>query len=139
MKRLFMSVVLGVSLLSIPTRDTVARAAGPPQPSCIPSGNACLLIYRGSYTDPRGITISASWDVDINSGNIVSVSPSYSNMSSIPCGPSYYPSNPNYTPYADPVTVSYQPQNSQTIIELKLYNSGSYSGFDGTTGIYCLP
>lgn len=136
MKRHLMSVLLAAAMFAVPAVGTAALAAAPPPP-CIPGPHGeCILVHNGSYRDPTGVTISATWDVDINSGNIVAVYPSTS-LSQY-CGPTYYPTDPNVGPYPGPVTVSYQALYSYNIIKLTLYNSGSYSGSDGTSGAYCL-
>lgn len=137
MKRVLLSTVAVVALLVIPGFRPGAAASSPPP--CRPGPNGeCILVHNGSYTDPSGINVSATWDVDINSGNIVAVYPSTSMTELGHCGPQYYPSDPNKGPYYGPVTVYYQEVNAPNDVELTMTTSGSYSGRDGDPPVPCI-
>jgi hypothetical protein len=57
---------------------TPAGAAGPPPPACTPDGNGgCYLFYSATVTDSStGASDTVQWDVNVNTGEIESVTPS---------------------------------------------------------------
>lgn len=84
MKWRLVSILVALSLLIVIIPAPVTKAGGQPEPNCVVQGNYCVHYYQAQYTDPSGptgnggATLSATWGVDFNSGNIVSVSDSYS-------------------------------------------------------------